>query len=96
MGQANQGQQPPLDTDGTALAPEGKTWVCCACGKKSRSMYGFDAQNKRVASGGWDESCVLNASLFDNRQLVHDLYGRVIQVLPMPSESSGESEGNAK
>jgi hypothetical protein len=57
---------------GTELAPEGKLWVCMACGKVSRTRYGFlegDAQRMpdgtRVASRGWDESCMMNAELVD-------------------------------
>ena len=50
--------------DGTTPAPEGQVWICGACGKKSRTMYGFDAENKSTAiDRGWDESCMLNAVL---------------------------------
>jgi hypothetical protein len=66
---------------GTDLAPEGKTWVCCACGKTSRSRYGFDAQNKSVAMHGWDESCMLHAALADDRQLVRNPSGRVTKIM---------------
>ncbi len=54
----------PPDLEGTDLAPEGAVWVCGACGKRSRTRYGFDADNKRTPlSYGWDESCMLNATL---------------------------------
>ncbi len=59
---------------GTDLAPEGKVWVCRACGKTSRTQFGFvdDGTSRggdylpdgsRVAVPGWDESCMLNAEL---------------------------------
>ncbi len=41
----------------TGDAPEGKVWVCGACGKRKQNKYDF--------SGSWDESCALNASLVD-------------------------------
>lgn len=52
-----------MEHEGTTPAPEGQVYVCGACGKTSSTRYGFDAQNKNVASGGWDESCMLNAVL---------------------------------
>lgn len=48
---------------GYDLAPDSQVWVCAACGKTSRSRYGFDVNGDRVASGGWDESCMMNAVL---------------------------------
>lgn len=39
------------------IAPEGKIWVCGACGKTSRGDYGTGSDY------GWDESCMLNAVL---------------------------------
>lgn len=62
--------------DGTDLAPEGKIWRCAACGKQSRTRFGFVAGNgqrgsdrlpdgSRVADPGWDASCMLNAALVD-------------------------------
>lgn len=61
-------------TPGTTLAPTGQVWVCGACGKRSRTRYGFVddgtlrggdylPDGSRVADSGWDESCMLNASL---------------------------------
>lgn len=41
-------------------APEGKVWVCTACGKQSHDRAGT-----RPISYGWDESCFLNAVLVD-------------------------------
>lgn len=59
---------------GTDLVPEGQIWICGACGKKSRTLYGFvndgtahgsdfAPDGERVAERGWDESCMLNAVL---------------------------------
>jgi hypothetical protein len=39
-------------------APEGTIFVCGACGKTSKSIYG-----DRNPGLGWDESCMLNAVL---------------------------------
>ena len=61
-------------SDGTALAPAGQVWVCTACGKTSRTNFGFvddgtqrgchlACNRSRVADPGWDESCMLNAVL---------------------------------
>lgn len=61
---------------GTDLAPAGKVWRCLACGKRSRTRFGFidDGTSRggdhlpdgtRVAEPGWDESCMLNAELVD-------------------------------
>ncbi len=80
-----------MSAEGTAVAPEGQTWVCQACGKTSRSRYGFDAANKSVAMRGWDEICMMNASLFEDSQLLRNLSGIVVEVrslvhaLPLPS-----------
>jgi len=56
----------PSDWD----APVGRTWVCLACGKHSL---------KRDEVG--DESCFMNAELFDTDKLVLQ-DGRVIEVRP--------------
>ena len=49
---------------GTAIAPDPLVWVCGACGKRARSRYGFDAQERSTAiDRGWDESCMLHAVL---------------------------------
>jgi hypothetical protein len=40
---------------GNRRADEGYVFICAACGKKSRDMYG----NEPI-SYGWDESCALN------------------------------------
>jgi hypothetical protein len=50
--------------DGVTLAPKGYIWVCQACGKRARSRYGFDENNKSTAIDyGWDESCMMHAQL---------------------------------
>jgi len=61
-------------TKGTTLAPDGQIWRCHACGKRSRTRYGFVddgtgrgcdrlSDGSPVADPGWDESCMLNAVL---------------------------------
>jgi hypothetical protein len=54
------------------IAPEGKIWVCGACGKTTKDKY--------AGERGWDESCMLNAILCDPEKLVWK-DGRVVQVL---------------
>lgn len=50
--------------DGVTPAPEGQVWICGACGKRSRTRYGFDADEKPTTlDWGWDESCMLHAVL---------------------------------
>ena len=49
------------------VAPKGKVWVCLACGKRSQDKYGEHAVNR-----GWDVSCMLNSSLFEEKRLVLD------------------------
>ncbi len=46
------------------VAPEGKVWVCMACGKRSRDRHGPSDINRL-----WDESCMLNAELIDEDRL---------------------------
>jgi hypothetical protein len=56
------------------IAPEGKIWVCCACGKTSRDKYGDPGTS-------WDAACVLNSQLFDEDKLVYADDGkRVVRV----------------
>jgi len=54
-------------------APEGTVFVCGACGKTSRNLYG-----ERTGLGGWDESCMLNAVLCGADTLVYS-GGRVVK-----------------
>lgn len=49
-------------------APEGTTFVCGACGKRSRTRYGFDDTGARCADAGWDASCMLHAVLCYDRK----------------------------
>jgi len=61
------------------IAPEGKVWVCCACGKTSKDSYGI--KFPKETSRGWDASCVLNCQLFNKDKLVFDIdNGRVVEV----------------
>lgn len=39
-------------------APEGKIYVCCLCGKRSKDKYGDEKIDK-----GWDVSCMMNSIL---------------------------------
>jgi len=41
------------------MAPEGAIWVCAACGKTSKDLYGINEPH----DCGWDESCMMNAIL---------------------------------
>jgi len=47
------------------VAPPGAVFVCVACGKRSRDLYG----NQKI-SRAWDVSCVLNAMLCVESSLV--------------------------
>lgn len=40
------------------VAPAGAIFVCVACGKRSRDLYGY-----QKISRSWDASCVLNSML---------------------------------
>lgn len=58
------------EPEGTALCSEGTIWVCGACGRQSKTRYGFLVggstalpDGTRIASQGWDASCMLNAVL---------------------------------
>jgi hypothetical protein len=56
-------------------APKGQLWVCLCCGKTSSDLYG-DAED---TSKGWDASCILNAQLFNENDIVYDK-GRVVEI----------------
>lgn len=67
---------------GTELAPEGQVWVCFACGKTSRTHFGFDEHNKNVADAGWDGSCMLNSELIPEADILERTAdGRVRRVV---------------
>ena len=57
------------------LAPEGWLWVCLACGKTSYDLYG-----RRALNYGWDESCALNAKVFEKSQLIYGDDGLVKEI----------------
>lgn len=42
--------------DTPKIAPDGHVYLCGACGKRSRDIYGDQAIDY-----GWDESCFLNS-----------------------------------
>ena len=46
-------------------APEGQIYVCSACGKTSRSNWGWDPETGKHdnISDGWDSSCMTHAVL---------------------------------
>jgi len=57
----------PEDT----IAPDGRVWVCLACGKYTKDKFGSDM--------GWDVSCVLNSVLCNVDELVYE-NGRVSKI----------------
>ena len=67
--------EPEMDKD--LMAPAGYLWVCCACGKTSEHKYG----TRGASDYGWDESCMLNSTLFHEKRIVYSENGRVIEVL---------------
>lgn len=58
--------------DGTDIAPEGHIWVCLACGKTSKTKYGFTSDDKSCCDLGWDASCVLNSQMLPVDRLVFE------------------------
>lgn len=63
-------KEPKLPTQDDPIAPEGKLWVCHACGKTAKDRYGEE--------GGWDESCMLNSGLYDVAKLIFHNSGRLV------------------
>lgn len=53
----------PKYREGKVEAPENMVWVCGACGKTSRTRYGFNEKDESVCDPGWDASCMCNAVL---------------------------------
>lgn len=51
--------QPDVD-----YAPEGFVFMCMACGKTAKSIYGADGDY------GWDESCAINCKLVSIEELI--------------------------
>jgi hypothetical protein len=65
------------------LAPDGKWFVCQACGKRSRDRYG-----DRAIDAGWDESCMMNCALANESDCIV-INGRVRQVNGEAQDESG-------
>lgn len=90
-----------MNNDGTTLAPEGHLWVCLACGKTSKTRFGFDESNARVAMRGWDASCVMNSELIAiDRITSQDAEGRVYKISgleddPPESPEAGDPDTTA-
>ena len=57
------------------MAGDGEIFVCGACGKTSKDLYGEDMDD----GFGWDESCMLNAVLCEEDSLVYE-NGRIVKV----------------
>lgn len=57
------------------FATAGSLWVCLACGKTAEDRFGIEGKHSK----GWDESCMLNAQLFPESQLVYN-DDRVVEV----------------
>ena len=57
------------------IAPEGKIWICLACGKTAKNKYGPPDCMK-----GWDASCVMNSALVDEKYVVYGEDGRVKEI----------------
>lgn len=64
-------------------APPGTVWVCRACGKRSSNRY------NATISAGWDESCMLNAVLCDEKSLKYkEGSSQVTYADPWPEETT--------
>jgi len=64
-----------MKSDNNRFAPEGKLWVCHACGKTAKDRYGG-----KDAMDMWDESCMLNSELFDESDLERNEWGYVVNI----------------
>lgn len=64
-------------SDSESVAPPGHVYVCTACGKMSRDLYGTPGTD---TSPDWAVSCTVNARLFRESRLVIE-GGRVVKVL---------------
>lgn len=53
-----------VEDPGNRDAPAGYVYVCMACGKMSKDIFGY----KRI-SKGWDESCMMNSMLVNEKLL---------------------------
>ncbi len=75
-----------IDKGQNQIAPPGAVFVCVACGKRSRDLYG----NQRL-DYGWDVSCVLNSMLCVEETLVMN-GGRVSSADPWEEETETASQ----
>ena len=57
------------------IAPKGKMWVCCACGKTAKYRAGLTENDM----DGWDEACFLNSELFDVDKLVRNPTTKLVE-----------------
>lgn len=63
------------------IAPEGAVYVCSACGKRSKDLYG-----QQKIDHWWDESCILHAVLCKEDSLVFNTEtGYVVKADPFES-----------
>ena len=61
------------------IAPEGQVFVCGACGKTAKNLYGDPhPQGDDSVPTNWDESCVLNAVLCKEDSLEYK-HGRIVK-----------------
>lgn len=49
--------------DTPKVAPTGYVYICGACGKRSRDIYGDQAIDR-----GWDVSCFINSSIVSEHE----------------------------
>lgn len=54
---------------GTIKCADDETWICMACGKMSRTKYGFDEDGKNCCDHRWDVSCSMNSMLIKKDEL---------------------------
>jgi len=59
---------------GNEIADAGKVFLCLACGKRSRDLFGY-----QKVDSGWDESCMLNAREIEESKLTI-VNNRVVKV----------------
>jgi hypothetical protein len=70
------------ERDPDQAAPPGAIWVCGACGKQAKNRF-----NGGI-SQHWDESCMLNAVLCDEKSLVYQ-GALVIKADAIPEKTNG-------
>jgi len=68
------------------VAPPGAVFVCIACGKRSRDLFG-----DRKIDRGWDVSCILNSLLCRESSLVMS-GGRVTSADPWEEDEKIETQ----